>query len=109
MNFASALTPLPVLVPVGGAAITMFVGRRARLQRSITLVALTAVLAVSAALIYLTTRHGTIAVHVGGWAQTVPGMGPLGITLVVDRLSALMMVVSSIVLLAVVLYAIGQG
>ena len=36
-------------------------------------------------------------------------MGPLGITLVVDRLSALMLVVSSIVLLAVVVYAIGQG
>ena len=36
-------------------------------------------------------------------------MGPLGITLVVDRLSALMLVVSSIVLLAVVFYAIGQG
>ena len=34
---------------------------------------------------------------------------PLGITLVVDRLSALMLVVSSIVLLAVVFYAIGQG
>ena len=36
-------------------------------------------------------------------------MGPLGITLVVDRLSALMLVVSAIVLLAVVFYAIGQG
>ena len=36
-------------------------------------------------------------------------MGPLGITLVVDRLSAMMLVVSSIVLLAVVVYAIGQG
>ena len=45
----------------------------------------------------------------GGWGQTVPGMGPLGITLVVDRLSALMLMVSSIVLLAVVFYAIGQG
>ena len=47
--------------------------------------------------------------QVGGWGQTEPGMGPLGITLVVDRLSALMLVVSSIVLLAVVFYAIGQG
>ncbi len=37
------------------------------------------------------------------------GMGPLGITLVVDRLSSLMLLVSSIVLLAVVFYAIGQG
>ena len=56
-----------------------------------------------------TDRDGTIALQVGGWGPTEPGMGPLGITLVVDRLSALMLVVSSIVLLAVVFYAIGQG
>ncbi len=109
MNLAPVLTPLPVLIPVGVAALTMFVGRHPRLQQAITLAALTAVVGVCAALIYLTDRHGTIAVHVGGWGQTVPGVGPLGITLVVDRLSALMMIVSSIVLLAVVLYAIGQG
>src|SRR5215212_1188818 len=87
----------------------MFAGRRPLLQRAITLAALVAVVAVCATLLYLTDRDGTIAVHVGGWAQSVPGMGPLGITLVVDGLSALMMVVSSIVLLAVVCYAIGQG
>src|SRR6202045_879189 len=109
MSVGSALTPLPVLIPIGGAALTMFLGRRPRLQRAITLAALSALVAVCAALIYLTDRHGTIAVDVGGWGQTVPGLGPLGITLVVDRLSALMMIVSSIVLLAVVLYAIGQG
>jgi len=109
MTLASALTPLPVLIPVLGAALTMFVGRHPRLQRTISLTALTAVVAVCGMLIYLTDRRGTIAVHVGGWGQTVPGLGPLGITLVVDRLSALMMVVSSIVLLAVVFYAIGQG
>ena len=67
------------------------------------------VVAVCAALLYLTDRDGTLALNVGGWGQTVGGMGPLGITLVVDRLSALMLVVSSIVLLAVVFYAIGQG
>ena len=109
MNMASALTPLPVLIPVGGAAVTVFVGRHPRLQQVITTVTLTAVVAVCATLIYLTDRHGTIAVLVGGWGQAVPGLGPLGIALVVDRLSALMMIVSSIVLLAVVLYAIGQG
>ena len=109
VNIASALTPLPVLIPAVGAALTMFVGRHPRLQRSISLAALTAVVAVCVALIYLTDQRGTIAVQVGGWGPTVPGLGPLGITLVVDRLSALMMVVSSIVLLAVVLYAIGQG
>src|SRR5215208_2117534 len=106
---SAVLTPLPVLIPLVGAALTMFAGRRPRLQRAITLAALLAVVAVCAALLYLTDRDGTIAVHVGGWAQSVPGMGPLGITLVVDRLSALMLVGSSIVLLAVVCYAIGQG
>ena len=105
----SVLTPLPVLIPMIGAAATMFAGRRPRLQRAITLIALSAVVAVCAALLYLTDRDGTMALHVGGWGQSVAGMGPLGITLVVDRLSALMLVVSSIVLLAVVLYAIGQG
>jgi multicomponent Na+:H+ antiporter subunit D len=103
------LTPLPVLIPTVGAALTLFAGRRPRLQRTITLIALSAVVAVCAVLLYLTDRDGTLALNVGGWGQSVPGMGPLGITLVVDRLSALMTVVSSIVLLAVVFYAIGQG
>jgi multicomponent Na+:H+ antiporter subunit D len=109
MNPASVLTPLPVLIPTIGAAVTLFAGRTARLQRAITLVAMSMIVAVCAALLYLTDRDGTLVLHVGGWGQTVPGMGPLGITLVVDRLSAMMLVVSSIVLLAVVYYAIGQG
>jgi multicomponent Na+:H+ antiporter subunit D len=109
MNTASVLTPLPVLIPLVGAALTLFAGRRPRLQRVIALGALSVVVAVCAGLLYLTDRDGTLALHVGGWGQTVSGMGPLGITLVVDRLSALMLVVSAIVLLAVVFYAIGQG
>jgi multicomponent Na+:H+ antiporter subunit D len=109
MSAAAVLTPLPVLIPTLAAAATLFAGRRPRLQRGITVLALTAVLGVCGALVYLADRDGTIAVHVGGWGQSVQGMGPLGITLVVDRLSALMLVVSTIVLLAVVCYAIGQG
>ena len=85
------LTPLPVLIPTLGAAMTLFAGRRPRLQRVIALAALSVVVAVCAALLYLADRDGTLALQVGGWGQTVPGMGPLGITLVVDRLSALML------------------
>jgi multicomponent Na+:H+ antiporter subunit D len=103
------LTPLPVLIPMIAAALTLIAGRRPRMQRVIVLVALSAVVVVCAALLYLTDRNGTLALQVGGWGPTEPGMGPLGITLVVDRLSALMLVVSSVVLLAVVFYAIGQG
>ena len=109
VQLGQLLTPLPVLIPLIAAAVTLIAGRRPRLQRFITLGALTAVTVVCAVLLVLTDRRGTIALQVGGWGPTEPGMGPLGITLVVDRLSALMLVVSSIVLLAVVLYAIGQG
>jgi len=109
MNAQAVLTPLPVLIPMLGAAGTMFAGRQPRLQRVITLGALGAVVVVCAGLLHLSDQRGTMALHVGGWGESMLGMGPLGITLVVDRLSALMMVVSSIVLLAVVLFAIGQG
>ncbi len=109
LHLGHVLTGLPVLIPMIAAAVTLIAGRKPRLQRAVTLGALTAVTAVCAVLLYLTDLHGTIALQVGGWGPTEPGMGPLGITLVVDRLSALMLVVSSIVLLAVVCYAIGQG
>ncbi|KUI07031.1 cation:proton antiporter [Mycolicibacterium acapulense] len=109
MTLATTLIPLPVLLPTLGAATTLIAGRRPRLQRLLTLVVLSVVVAVCGALLYLADRDGTLVLHVGGWGQSVPGMGPLGITLVVDRLSALMLVVSAIVLLAVVFYAIGQG
>ena len=109
MSPAGVLMPLPVLIPLTAAALTLIAGRRPRLQRLITVVALGAVLAVCGVLVYLTDRDGTQALHVGGWGPTGAGLGPLGITLVADRLSALMLVVSAIVLLAVVFYAIGQG
>lgn len=106
---AQILIPLPVLIPLLGAAATLVAGRAPRTQRIITVTALTSVVAVCATLVYLVDRDGTQALQVGGWGQSEPGMGPLGITLVADRLSTLMLVVSSIVLLAVVFYAIGQG
>lgn len=109
MSVIAVLTPLPVLIPTGAAALTLIAGRRPRLQLLVTVAALSAVVAVCAALLYLADRDGTHALAVGGWGPTESGMGPLGITLVVDRLSALMLVVSSIVLLAVVVYAAAQG
>ena len=109
MTLSHILTPLPVLIPTIAAAVTLFAGRTPRLQQLVALGSLTAVVAVCGTLLYLVDRDGTAAVQVGGWGQSEPGMGPLGITLVADRLSTLMLVVSAIVLLAVVFYAIGQG
>ena len=64
---------------------------------------LTAVLAVSVALILQADAQGSTAVGVGGWPE------PLGIALVADRLSALMLVVSSAVTLCVLVFSVGQG
>ena len=106
---AQILIPLPVLIPLLGAALNLIAGRKPRTQRAITVAALTSVVAVCAALVYVVDRDGVQALQVGGWGESEPGMGPLGITLVADRLSALMLLVSSVVLLAVIFYAIGQG
>ncbi|SIR93745.1 Na+/H+ antiporter subunit D [Williamsia sterculiae] len=103
------LIVLPTLIPLGAAAITLFMGRSPRIQRSITVAAIVAVFVDSCLLLVLTDREGTYALDVGGWDSRGTGSGPLGVTLVVDQLAALMLVVSSAVLLCVVLYAVGQG
>ncbi len=88
MSAAAILIPLPVLIPMLGAAATLVAGRRPRVQRLISLIALSAVLAVSVTLLYLADRGDTLVVQVGGWGPTDDGLGPLGISMVVDRLSA---------------------
>ncbi|MGN0123295.1 MAG: Na+/H+ antiporter subunit D, partial [Rhodococcus sp. (in: high G+C Gram-positive bacteria)] len=104
MNLSVAnLVPLPVLIPLLAAAATLIVGRRPRVQRWITVFALVASLVVCVALLYYADADGIAVLQIGGWEA------PIGISLVVDRLSALMLVVSAIVLLSVMLYAVGQG
>jgi multicomponent Na+:H+ antiporter subunit D len=97
------LAPLPVLLPLLGAAATLLVGRHPRTQRAVSLAVLTGVLAVSVALLFLADAEGATSISVGGWPV------PLGIVLVVDRLSALMLVVASTVALGVLVFAVGQG
>lgn len=109
MSLATTLMPLPVLLPTLGAALTLIIGPRPGVQRTITIGVLSVMAMVSAGLLYLTNREDTLVLHVGGWGPTEANLGPLGISLVADRLSALMLMVSVIVLLSVVIYAIGQG
>lgn len=99
----NALVPLVVLLPLIGAASTLILGKRPQLQRIIALVALSLVLGVSSLLLVVVDQSGPLAMEVGGWSA------PFGIVLVVDRLSALMLVISAIVLLAVLIFSVGQG
>ena len=63
---------------------------------------LTANLVVAIALLVVVDRDGTLATQAGGWEA------PLGITLVADRFAAIMLAVGTLMLLAVLVYAIGQ-
>jgi multicomponent Na+:H+ antiporter subunit D len=100
----SVLTPLPVLLPLLGAAAALLVGgRHPAVQRLLSIAVLASVLAVAIALLLLADADGADAISVGGWPV------PLGIVLVVDRLSALMLVVAATVALGVLVFAVGQG
>jgi multicomponent Na+:H+ antiporter subunit D len=97
-----ALLPLPVLLPLLAAAVSILVGRSRRWQRIVSITTLSAVVGLAVAILVRVDRDGPLATQAGDWGA------PLGITLVADRFSAVMLVVASVVLLAVALYAIGQ-
>ncbi|HEX2073143.1 MAG TPA: Na+/H+ antiporter subunit D [Geodermatophilus sp.] len=97
------LTPLPVLLPLLGAAAALLAGHHPRIQRTVSIAVLGTVLGVSVVLLLLADANGAASVAVGGWPV------PLGIVLVVDRLSALMLVVACTVALGVLVFGIGQG
>ena len=96
------LLVIPFLVPLVGAAVTLLLRRTPRAQQAASVLVLAAVV-VDAALLLAKTAGGTVATsQAGAWEA------PLGITIVADALSALLVLVSSVVLLVVLLYAIGQ-
>lgn len=99
----NALVPLVVAVPLLGAAVTIALGRRRRLQILVSVASLVFVAVASTLLLALVDGQGPAVVHVGGW------QAPWGIVLVVDRLSAIMLLVSALMLLGVLVFAVGQG
>lgn len=99
----NVLIPLVVTIPLLGAAVALVLGRHRRAQILVNVVALSAVLVISSILLVLVDTEGGEAVYVGGWEP------PWGIVLVVDPLAALMLVITSITLLGVLLFSVGQG
>ncbi len=98
------LIPLPVVLPLFAAGVKLALGIRwPRVQQWLSVITLALVLAIGAALMVGADMFGPQAVQVGGWET------PIGITLVADRLSALMVTVSAAITLAVLVYSIGQG
>ena len=98
----SWLLPSAVAAPLLGAGLTVLIGRRLAAQRTIAVAAVASVLAAAVALLVESDTGGTVVAQVGGWPA------PAGITLVADRFSAIVLLVSAAMLLAVLVYAIAQ-
>ena len=96
------LTVMPLLLPALAAGL-IFLVPKTWAQRTITLVTLFALAVIAATMVITVDVHGIQTVQMGGWEA------PIGITLVADRLSTIMLFVSSLVLFAVQWYGISQG
>lgn len=103
MSWIASLAPVAVVLPLLGAAGTFLLRRHAVAQRIISIAVVAVVLALESLMLASVWDGGATAVLLGGWAP------PFGITMVVDQFSALMLVVSSVVSLAVLIYATSQG
>jgi multicomponent Na+:H+ antiporter subunit D len=98
----NVLLPLPIVLPLLAAALCILVGGSRTAQRVIGLTTLTALVPIAIAILVRVDDDGVVVAQAGDWPA------PIGITLVADRLSAIMLVTATVVLLAVLLYAIGQ-
>jgi multicomponent Na+:H+ antiporter subunit D len=99
----TALVALPVIVPLVGASLGVLASPWRWVQRVISLLALSTNVVVAVILLAEVDGDEMLVMQAGGWKV------PLGITLAVDRLSAVMLVVASLMLLSVLVYAVGQG
>ena len=97
------LIPLPIIIPAVAAALALIFSRVPNVQRQIVFFSLLITAVVNAMLILIADFEGIQTLQVGGWDA------PVGITLVADRLSAVMLFTSSVVLFSVIWYAISQG
>lgn len=99
----SAALVLPVALPIGAAGLSLAIGPRLAVRRLISLATVAVTLGVSVAVLVQVSTTGAVAVAIGDRAA------PLGITLVADRTSALLLLVSQTVIACVLGYATGQG
>jgi multicomponent Na+:H+ antiporter subunit D len=96
------LLPAPVALPLLFAALSVIAYRLQRLQRLFGVVGVASSLVVAVVLLVLVERDGVSAVTLGGWPA------PVGISLVADLFTGLMLVVGLATVLCVLVYAIGQ-
>jgi multicomponent K+:H+ antiporter subunit D len=92
-----------LLPPLVGAVMIMSMRHHLDLARIFSVASISLLLAINIWLLAESSNGSIQAYEVGAWPA------PFGIVLVLDRLAAVMLVLTSLLALAVVLYAIGSG
>ncbi len=98
----SWLLPAAVAVPLLAAGLTVGFGQRLRVQRAIATAGVGFVFIAAVAMLREADRGEPMVAYVGGW------VAPVGIALVADRFSTIVLAVASAMLLAVLGYAAAQ-
>lgn len=94
------LLPAPLLIPLLCAILSLLGRRAVGLQRFLAVSGCCLNLVVSACLLYVVDNEGIQVVQAGSWPA------PFGISLVVDRLSAIMLVLSGLMGAAVAVFSL---
>jgi len=98
----NVLVPALIALPTLAAGVSMAFWRRVLVQQLLGLAVLGACLTGAVSLVFTVADTGPVAIHLGGWPA------PIGITLVVDLLAALLLTMSLAAVVAVFVFAIGQ-
>ncbi|MBU0723369.1 MAG: Na+/H+ antiporter subunit D [Alphaproteobacteria bacterium] len=93
----------PLLIPLCAAGITAIFWSRPDIQRPIGLAAACLLLGSSVALLSAAWAIGPLVGQMGGWRA------PFGITIIIDVFSAIMLVITGLMAVAVAIYAMGPG
>ena len=98
----NALIVSPLLIPLATLAATLLARRAPALVKALSLTGAVALTAAGLALVWFAAQGHILATQAGDWAA------PYGITLVVDRLSAVMVAITGIVGLATLVFALAH-
>lgn len=90
---------LPLLIPLLAGLLTAFLKNNILLQRMLSLISIIFTTGVSLYLVHQVSIDGIQILEIGGW------QAPFGIVLVIDMLSAILLVTTGIVSFACILYA----
>jgi multicomponent Na+:H+ antiporter subunit D len=93
---------LPILIPLLTAIVTLLLWNYRNWQRVISVIGAALHLLATFGLLMVVRQNGIQAVQIGNWSA------PFGITLVADLFSAIMLVLTGIIGLAVAIYSLGN-